>query len=69
MVKEHRVYSFWKEGSDGTVTGDTGIMAAKEKLNQLHQELADQGFSQVNIYLGCYSKNVYQLGPLTILLA
>lgn len=50
MVKESRVYSLWKaDGNGGTVNADTGILAAKAKLNQLHQELADQGFNQVTL--------------------
>ena len=47
VVKENRVYSMWKASNGGTVTGASGILRAKAKLNQLHQELADQGFSQV----------------------
>ena len=31
----------------GVVGPQTGIMAAMRELNQLHRELADQGFNQV----------------------
>lgn len=48
VVKESRVYSLWDTPSCGAVTRETGIIAAKAKLNQLHKELADKGFSQVS---------------------
>ena len=47
VVTEPRPYSLWKTSSGGMVTRETGIVAVKAELNQLHQELANQGFNQV----------------------
>lgn len=54
VVKESRPYSLWQTPSGGTVTSQTGILAAKFVLNQLHQQLADEGFSQVSTCVLCW---------------
>ena len=49
VVKETRPYTKWS--ASPTIPEDigisTGIMAAKQELNTLHRELAEQGFNQV----------------------
>ncbi|XP_056148989.1 glycogen debranching enzyme-like isoform X2 [Lampris incognitus] len=53
VVKEERVYSKWNSSASTTSTGQvsvqTGIIAGKQALNHLHQELAAQGFIQVYV--------------------
>lgn len=45
VVDEERQYQEWGNGVDET----SGIIAAKRALNDLHGELAEQGFSQVYV--------------------
>lgn len=51
MVTEERFYQKWnpetKRATPGEVNLQTGIIAGKRAVNRLHQELAAQGFNQV----------------------
>uniref|UniRef100_A0A4W6G5M0 Glycogen debranching enzyme n=1 Tax=Lates calcarifer TaxID=8187 RepID=A0A4W6G5M0_LATCA len=53
VVKEERFYPKWNPSAPPTSTGEvgfqTGIIAGKRALNNLHQELAAQGFIQVYV--------------------
>ena len=50
MVSEARLYALWKPpGHNGEGVGmDTGIVAAKLLLNNLHKQLANDGYTQVS---------------------
>ena len=47
-MKEPRPYTKWSASptSPEEIGISTGIMAAKQELNTLHRELAEQGFDQ-----------------------
>lgn len=53
VVKEERLYPKWNPdalpSSVGEVNLQTGIMAGKLALNKLHQDLAEDGFTQVYV--------------------
>ncbi|XP_030607338.1 glycogen debranching enzyme isoform X2 [Archocentrus centrarchus] len=53
VVKEERFYPKWNPSAAPTSPGEvgfhTGIIAGKQALNKLHQELAAQGFIQVYV--------------------
>ncbi|XP_071505921.1 glycogen debranching enzyme-like [Diadema antillarum] len=53
VVKEKRLYTSWNESAADDSTSEVnfnhGILAAKKELNELHQSLGAQGYSQVYV--------------------
>ena len=49
------MYTTWSQDrADGSVHCNSGIVAAKAELNQLHQRLAKEGYTQVtSLYYTC----------------
>ena len=51
VVKEARLYPSWNDNATlkdrSEVNFNTGIIAAKRALNELHQSLGQQGYTQV----------------------